>query len=105
MSDASFATLSPTYGATLPEPGSGVMISIGGLLLGLITIAIVTVILLLVGALAVWFLGLMQWPVPWNVQRLYMAVVALIALYMLVALLLGFPTMHLIGRLSTGIGI
>jgi hypothetical protein len=72
--------------------------SLGGLLLGVINIAIVVVVLVLVGALVVWFLSLMQWPVPWNVQRLYLAVVALIALYMLVALLLGMPTVHLIGR-------
>jgi hypothetical protein len=76
------------------------MISLGGLLLGIINIAIVVVILLLVGALALWFLSLMGWPVPWNVQRLYMAVVALVALYMLVALLLGIPTIHIVGRLS-----
>ena len=75
------------------------MISIGGLLLGLINIAIVVVILMLVGAIVVWFLQwIFQVAVPWNVQRLYIGVVALIALYMLVALLLGFPTMHLIGR-------
>ena len=81
------------------------MISIGGLLLGLINIAIVVVILVLVGALAAWFLRLMGWPVPWNIQRLYLAVVALVALYLLVALLLGLPMVHIIGRLSTGIGI
>jgi hypothetical protein len=74
------------------------MISIGGLLLGLINIAIVVIILLLIGAAVMWFLQLMGWPVPWNVQRLYMALVALVALYMVVALLLGFPVVHLIGR-------
>jgi hypothetical protein len=74
------------------------VISIGGLLLGLINIAIVVVILLLVGALAVWFLQQMGWPVPWNIQRLYMAIVALVALYLLVALLLGLPMVHIIGR-------
>jgi hypothetical protein len=73
------------------------MISLGGLLLGIINIAIVIVILLLVGAIVVWFMSLMQWPIPWNIQRLYMAVVALIALYMLVALLLGLPTVRIVG--------
>ena len=75
------------------------MISLGGLLLGIINIAIVVVILLLVGAVIVWFLDwLFKVAIPPNVQKLYMAVVALIALYMLVALLLGMPTVHLIGR-------
>jgi hypothetical protein len=39
----------------------------------------------------------MQFPVPANVQKLYIAVVALIALYMLVALLLGIPSVRIIG--------
>jgi hypothetical protein len=76
--------------------------ALSGLILGIINIAIVVVILVLVGALIVWFLQLMQWPVPWNIQRLYLAVVALIALYMLVALLLGIPSIHLVDR---GVGI
>jgi hypothetical protein len=77
------------------------MISVGGLLLGVINIVIVVVILLLVGAAIMWFLQLMGWPVPWNVQRLYMAFVALVALYLLVALLLGMPAVHVIGRLGS----
>lgn len=74
------------------------MISLAGILLGLINIAIVIVVLVLIGAIIVWVLGLLQWPIPWNIQRLYLAVVALIALYMLVALLFGLPTVHLIGH-------
>jgi hypothetical protein len=73
------------------------MLSVTGLLLGLINIAIVVAILVLVGAIIVWFMGMLQWPVPWNVQRIYLAVVALIALYMIVALLVGFPVIHIIG--------
>lgn len=73
------------------------MLSVTGLLLGVINIAIVVAILVLVGAIVVWFMGMLQWPVPWNVQRIYLAVVALIALYMIVALLLGFPVIHIVG--------
>jgi hypothetical protein len=72
--------------------------SLSGILLGLINIAIVIVILVLVGAIILWVLGLLGWPIPWNVQRLYLAVVALIALYMLVALLLGIPSLRVIGH-------
>lgn len=72
--------------------------SIAGLLLGLINIGIVIVILLLVGAIILWILGWLSFPVPQLVQRLYIAVVALIALYMLVALLLGMPVVHLFSR-------
>jgi hypothetical protein len=70
--------------------------SLSGILLGLINIGIVIVILVLIGAIIVWVLQMLEWPVPWNIQRLYLAVVALIALYMLVALLFGLPTVHII---------
>jgi hypothetical protein len=73
--------------------------SLAGILLGLINIAIVIAVLMLIGAIVLWFL---QWifsvTVPANVQKLYIGIVALIALYMIVALLLGIPTVHLIGR-------
>jgi len=63
--------------------------SLSGILLGLINIAIVIVILVLIGAIIVWVMGMLGWAIPWTVQRLYLAVVALIALAMLVALLFG----------------
>jgi hypothetical protein len=75
--------------------------SIAGLLLGLINIAIVIVILMLVGAIVLWVLSwIFKVTVPANVQKLYIGMVALIALYMVVALLLGLPVVHLIGRLD-----
>jgi Co/Zn/Cd efflux system component len=71
--------------------------SLGGILLGIIDIAIVVAILLLVGAVIIWFMSWMGQSVPPNVQKGYMIVVALVGLYMLVALLLGIPSVHLIG--------
>jgi hypothetical protein len=70
--------------------------SLSGLLLGLINVAIVVVILVLVGAIIVMLFRWMQWPIDWNVQRLYLLVVALIALYMIVALIFGMPSFHII---------
>jgi hypothetical protein len=72
--------------------------SLTGLILGIINIAIVIAILLLIGAIILWFCGWMNLGVPANVQKGYMVIVALIGLYMLVALLLGVPTLRLIGR-------
>ena len=72
--------------------------SLSGILLGLINIAIVIVILVLIGAIIVWVMNTLGWPVPWNVQRLYLAVVALIALFMLVALILGVPSIRVISQ-------
>jgi hypothetical protein len=72
--------------------------ALGGLLLGVINIAIVVAVLVLVGAVIVMFAKWLQWPIDWNVQRLYLLVVALIALYLFVALLLGLPSVRIIGR-------
>lgn len=71
--------------------------SLAGIILGLIDIAIVVVILLLIGAVAKWLLGQLAWAPPPQVEKLYIAVVALIALYMIVALLLGLPTVRIVG--------
>jgi hypothetical protein len=70
--------------------------SLGGVLLGLIDIGIVVAILFLIGAIAMWIMSAIGWPVPANVQKIYIGVVGLIALYMIVALLLGFPSVHLL---------
>jgi len=71
--------------------------SLAGILLGIINIAIVIAILLLVGAIILWFMSWMGLAVPPNVQKGFIVVVALIGLYMLVALLLGIPTVRIIG--------
>jgi hypothetical protein len=70
--------------------------TLAGLLLGLVNIAIVVALLVLVGAIVVMVAKWFQWPIDWQVQRLYLLVVALIALYMLLALLLGMPSLRLI---------
>jgi hypothetical protein len=72
--------------------------SLSGLVLGVINIAIVIAVLLLVGAIILWFLSWMGMSVPGNVQKGYLAVVALIGLYMLVALLFGIPSIRIIGH-------
>jgi predicted ABC-type exoprotein transport system permease subunit len=70
--------------------------SLTGVLLGVINIAIVIAILLLIGAIIVWFCSWMQLAIPANVQKGFIIVVALIGLYMLVALLVGIPTVRII---------
>jgi hypothetical protein len=72
--------------------------SMTGLLLGILNIAITIAILLLIGAIILWFCGWMGLGVPANVQKGYIIIVALIGLYMLVSLLLGVPTLRLIGH-------
>lgn len=70
--------------------------SFSGLILGVINVAIVVAIFLLIGAIIVWFCSWMQVNVPEMVRKLYLCVVLLIALYMLVALLLGIPTWRVV---------
>ena len=72
--------------------------SLGGLVLGIINIAIVVGVLVLIGAVIVMFAKWMNFAIDWNVQRIYLLVVLLIALYMLVALLLGIPSIRIIGH-------
>lgn len=72
-------------------------ITLTGLILGIINIGIVVAILLLLGALAVWLLSLIAGiSIPGEVRRLYIVIVALVALYMVAALLLGMPTVHVL---------
>lgn len=70
--------------------------SISGVLLGLVNIGIVVVLLLLVGAVAVWIAGALQFAIPAQVQKLYLVLVALIALYMIIALIFGLPSVSII---------
>ena len=77
--------------------------SLSGIILGIINIAIVIAILLLIGAIILWFLSWMGMAVPGNVQKGYLAVVALIGLYMLVALLFGIPSVRIIGYWHVGV--
>jgi hypothetical protein len=58
-------------------------------LLGLISILVYIAVLLLIGAVIVWLASAFGYPVPQMVQKIYMGIVALVALYLLVALLLG----------------
>lgn len=72
----------------------------GSLLLGIINVAIVAAVLILIGLVIEWFMGWLGFPVPENLRKVYLVIVALIALYMIVALLLGLPS---IGPFRAGV--
>jgi hypothetical protein len=75
--------------------------SFSGIILGVISVAILAAVLLLIGYIIVWFLQwLFQVSVPENVQRMYIAIVALICLYELVALLFGLPVPFRLGSVG-----
>lgn len=71
--------------------------SLSGLLLGLINLAIVVVVLVFVGAVGQFVLTKLGWPPTDIMVKLYLAIVALLALYMLVAIVFGIPTIRIIG--------
>jgi hypothetical protein len=74
------------------------LMSLSGTLLGVINIAITIGIFVLIGAIILWFCNWAGIGVPANVQKAYMIVVALIALYMIVSLLIGIPYVGLLHR-------
>lgn len=67
--------------------------SIGGFFLGLINIGIVVVLLLLLGLAIKLIMDAFITPVTDQMQKLYLALVGLIGLYMLVALIFGLPSL------------
>jgi len=69
---------------------------LSAVILGIINIVIVAAVLVLVGLLVVWLMDALAFPVPPMVRRVYIIVVALICLYMVAALLLGFPTFNVL---------
>lgn len=69
----------------------------GSLLLGVINIAVVVAVLIAIGLVIEWIMGWLGFPVPENLRKVYVIIVALIALYMIVALLLGLPSFGPLG--------
>lgn len=65
----------------------------GGLLIGVLNCIVFAVILALVGAIIYWVLSALGWPPPAMVQKLFIAVVALLVLICFIEVLLGGPGM------------
>ncbi len=66
--------------------------SVGGLLIGVINIAIAVCLLVLIGYFILWVVeAIASVSIPIQIQKLYLLLVALVAIAMLVALALGAP--------------
>ena len=72
--------------------------SVAGLLIGVLNCVLVAAILVLLGAIIVWIAGLFSWPIPWNIQLLYLLIVLIVFVICVISLLLGMPMVHLFGR-------
>jgi hypothetical protein len=69
--------------------------AIGSVVLGLVNIAIVVVAMLVLGLIIVWGCGAIGIAKPdAQLQKMYTILVGLIALYMLIALFFGLPTIN-----------
>jgi len=80
--------------------------SLGGILLGLIDIAIIVCVMLLIGVIIEWFVDKVGWgAIPPNARNLFIAIVGLVGLYHLVALLLGLPRLRILAERVLEIGI
>jgi hypothetical protein len=67
-----------------------------GLLVGLLNCIVLAIILVIIGAVIQWVLSALGWPPPAMVQKLFMALVALLVLICFVELLVGgAPMFHL----------
>ena len=72
--------------------------ALGSILLGLLDAVIVAIVLVLVGAILVWIADLFRFPIPWEIQRLYLLLVMVILVYLFAAVLFGMPAVHIFGR-------
>jgi hypothetical protein len=71
-------------------------LSVAAIVLGLVNIAIVVVLLLLIGIVIWWIFYTWITPLPADMRKLYIAFIALVALYMLLAIFFGLPTWHVV---------
>lgn len=71
--------------------------SIGGLLIGLLEIVLSCAVLVLIGAVIAWLFGVFGYPIPANIQKIFLGIVLLVAVIMLVGLFLGaVPPFHVL---------
>jgi hypothetical protein len=68
--------------------------SIAGILIGVLNCVLVAAVLVLLGAIIVWVASLFQWPIPWNIQRIYLLIVLLVFIICVISLLVGAPMVH-----------
>ena len=71
--------------------------TIAGIVLGVLNIAIVAALLVFLGLCVIWLFKLFGFAPPdQQVQRAYLLVVLLIVIYMVAALILGMPSFHIV---------
>jgi len=67
-------------------------------LIGLLNCILLVAVLVLLGAVVAWVASLFEWPIPWNIQRLYLLIVLIVFIICVIGLLLGSPMVHFFGH-------
>jgi len=70
--------------------------SLVGILIGILNCILLAAILVLVGAIVAWVSSAFEWPIPWNIQRIYLLICLLVFIICVASLLLGAPMIHFI---------
>jgi hypothetical protein len=74
--------------------------SILGILIGVLNCVLLVAVLVLVGAIIVWVASLFEWPIPWNIQRIYLLICLLVFVICVISMLVGEPMVHFFGRVG-----
>jgi hypothetical protein len=73
--------------------------TVAGILLGILNCIVLAAILVLVGAIIAWVAAMFEWPIPWNIQRIFLLIVLLTFIICAVSLLVGTPMVHFLGSM------
>jgi hypothetical protein len=68
--------------------------SVLSILIGLLNCVLLVAILVLIGAIIVWVAQIFEWPIPWNIQRIYLLICLIVFIICAVSLLVGMPMVH-----------
>jgi hypothetical protein len=73
--------------------------AVTAILLGILNCVVLAAVLVLVGAIIVWVATIFEWPIPWNIQRIFLLIVLLMFIICVVSLLAGAPMVHFFGSM------
>ena len=68
--------------------------SVFGLLIGILNCVLLAAVLVLIGAIIVWVASMFSWPIPWNIQRIFLLIVLIIFVICALSDLFGYPMVH-----------
>lgn len=68
--------------------------SIFGFLIEILNCLLLVAVLVLIGAIIVWVASIFEWPIPWNIQRIYLLICLLVFIICVISGLVGSPMVH-----------